>query len=538
MNKITKNILLIIGILLCLSIILGISYAYWKLVLQQKDSNVITSDCFSITFTDENDISLEQAYPLNKEEMISYLKTATPYHFTITNKCDSVARGYINLETMPVEGKRLSDQYIDALLYDGNTNLSDAIYFNTYDYVLPSYIVLYPTKDSPDDFISHYSFLLNNADINEEKVISNSLTAYKLSDILLRAGESLEFNLLLWMDESTPVSDEVMNAYWNGKITVSVAYSTLKPEDDLVYQINEPYYMADVELDEEKCLQTVPSEESVICNEEFMELIMRSSNREEVEEYVDRYMANFDFITLNGIIETRDVAVTAYKSGGTYINDELDYIEGVNMHAIIPDEIDGYPVRIITGPFEENVQGDGFSGVTYSGSILQSSAISGYNYNTIITSVDIGSNIYVIDTAAFIYNRLQNIKFAPYYGYLAITNNAFQGNLLTELTLPQGGLIALENYTFADNHLKTVQFNGAVNIGENAFLNNQLTELRFDYEGTTIERCAFCNNPITTIINNTGQSFNWLYILTGESGETFETGTLEIDGRAIQIIKE
>ena len=192
-----------------------------------KDSNVITSDCFSITFTDENDISLEQAYPLNKEEMISYLKTATPYHFTITNKCDSVARGYMNLETMPVEEKRLSDQYINALLYDGNTNLSDAIYFNTYDYVLPSYIVLYPTKDSPDDFISHYSFLLNNADINEEKVISNSLTAYKLSDILLRAGESLEFNLLLWMDESTPVSALLLKENTWKDMLLFILFSTL-----------------------------------------------------------------------------------------------------------------------------------------------------------------------------------------------------------------------------------------------------------------------------------------------------------------------
>ena len=516
MHKIAKNLLLFISVLLCISIILGISYAYWKLVLKQKDPNTLTSDCFSITFSDENAISLAQAYPLNKEEMKTFLKNATPYHFTITNKCNSVARGYINLETLPVVGKKLRDQYVDVLLYDGNVNLSNEIYNDYLNNISPSNIVAYP--------------------INDEKVIDDSLAAYKLRDILLREGETLEFNLLLWMDESAPASDEVMNAYWNGKITVSADYSTLKPGDDLYYEISELCYMVDFGLDKEKCLQTLPAEESLSCDENYIESRLVSNNREEIEEIVNAYIENYDFLTLNEIIETRFVNILGYKSGGTYINNELDYIEGTNMHAVIPDEIDGYPVMSILGPFSSKSVA-GFSGYTYKGSSMQGSTISGYNYGVIITSLNIGANIISIDDGTFRYNRLESIKFDPNCNLQSINNSAFQGNLLTELTFPKTSYFTLEKNSFADNRIENVQFNSPVSIAENAFLNNQISELRFDYFGTSIEKCAFCNNPITKIINNTGQAFNWSEILSGESGNEFETGTLEIAGRTVQITK-
>ena len=87
-----RNVLFILGTLICICTMIGVSYAYWKLVLAQKSSNLITTDCFKITFSDENPIQLNDAYPLSNEELEEYLASATPYHFTITNACDSMAK--------------------------------------------------------------------------------------------------------------------------------------------------------------------------------------------------------------------------------------------------------------------------------------------------------------------------------------------------------------------------------------------------------------------------------------------------------------
>ena len=69
---------------------IGISYAYWRINLQQKDSNVATSACFKLTLEDKNPISLTSAYPLLDKELVSFYKSATPYHFTISNVCNQM----------------------------------------------------------------------------------------------------------------------------------------------------------------------------------------------------------------------------------------------------------------------------------------------------------------------------------------------------------------------------------------------------------------------------------------------------------------
>ena len=45
--------------------------------------------------------------------------------------------------------------------------------------------------------------------------------AYKLETGVLKKNESKTFDLRLWMDESTPVLDEVMNKTFTSKITVT-----------------------------------------------------------------------------------------------------------------------------------------------------------------------------------------------------------------------------------------------------------------------------------------------------------------------------
>ena len=61
-----KKTLLILGILIVIGISLGLSYAYWQLTLQQTDKNVVTTDCFHITFVDSNDINLQKNLSHNR----------------------------------------------------------------------------------------------------------------------------------------------------------------------------------------------------------------------------------------------------------------------------------------------------------------------------------------------------------------------------------------------------------------------------------------------------------------------------------------
>ena len=118
-----KNVYLIIGITVLIGAIAGISYAYWQLTLQQSGTNVVTTDCFNITFTDSNDINLQKAYPITDSEGSSL----APYTFTIENTCDSPASYQINLETMGQEGsvKVLPEEYLKAnLIEKDSSNIS------------------------------------------------------------------------------------------------------------------------------------------------------------------------------------------------------------------------------------------------------------------------------------------------------------------------------------------------------------------------------------------------------------------------------
>ncbi len=192
-----KTLLFIVGgvIGLCL-ITLGITYAYWILTKLQTGENVVNTACLNITFTGENDISLDKAYPMNEEQLESFLASATPYHFTIHNECNDLASASINLESLTVSGKALEDEYIDAILYEDDYNVN----------------------------LNTNKKLTGNTLNDANKVISDAKHAYSLYNFTLKANEERDFNLLLYMDSETPMEDANMNASWKGKITLSTEY--------------------------------------------------------------------------------------------------------------------------------------------------------------------------------------------------------------------------------------------------------------------------------------------------------------------------
>ena len=186
-----------LGIIALGIVALTITYAYWRLTKEQTKHNEISTGCFNIEFTGENDILLEKAYPMKLEELENFLSSATPYHFTIENTCDDLATATINLESLnDVAEKQLNDEYIDAILYEtdyhNNLNSEKNLNENMYN--------------------------------DENKVISSSLHAYELYNFVLQKGETKSFNLLLYMDPDTPLVTANMNATWKGKITLSTEY--------------------------------------------------------------------------------------------------------------------------------------------------------------------------------------------------------------------------------------------------------------------------------------------------------------------------
>lgn len=85
------------GIILGLCIIIiGVSFAFWYLNLEQTTPNVVVSDCFRIEFTEGNAIHLDQVYPVSDEEGLKGIA----YTFTLKNACESNVTYQINLETL------------------------------------------------------------------------------------------------------------------------------------------------------------------------------------------------------------------------------------------------------------------------------------------------------------------------------------------------------------------------------------------------------------------------------------------------------
>jgi len=224
-----KKYLLGMGSLLVFLITIGVSYAYWMSTLSQTDKNIVTSDCFKIEFTDENDINLQNASPMYNKELYSFYQNATPYHFTITNTCESHATGVINLEILNTT-KKLSDSYIDVILYNGTKNYLDIARSKT------EAADVYSFKQFEGKYlgINIYDYSLINNPINPEKVLTDSLTAYKLHEFTLGPLKSKEFNLLEYVSAETPPTDEVINSTFESKITVTASYRTISNKKNVL----------------------------------------------------------------------------------------------------------------------------------------------------------------------------------------------------------------------------------------------------------------------------------------------------------------
>ena len=60
-------LLMVIGIMLSISLLVGVSYALWSNTHVQKGQGIVETGCFSTDFTEVNSISLSNSYPISDE---------------------------------------------------------------------------------------------------------------------------------------------------------------------------------------------------------------------------------------------------------------------------------------------------------------------------------------------------------------------------------------------------------------------------------------------------------------------------------------
>lgn len=183
--------------MLVCTIFVATSYALWSVTVVQNDTNIVATGCFNATLTNDNPIALSNAYPITEA---SGLET-TPYTFTITNTCSIAASYEVSLESLATT--TLGEEYLRVSL---DKQLS-----------------------------SLYSDLENAT-----TYFDSSLSARQLTKGKLGAGESVTFDLRLWLDYDA-TQDTTANKTFESKIIVintATSYETLAQRVNLGDYIN------------------------------------------------------------------------------------------------------------------------------------------------------------------------------------------------------------------------------------------------------------------------------------------------------------
>lgn len=199
-----KKKLIFLGSLLVvlITLIAGTSYAVFTLNTPQEQTNVVTLDCFNITFKDRFDandsnqsanINLLNAYPVMDSKGISLMEV--PYTFEVKNECTMASSYYVNLEQLLSGKTDLSSSYLRMQFNNIVYNLTD---FDT-----------------------------------TTATLSNTVEARRLYSGYLNAGDSQTFTLRMWVNYDATMEQAGGKAY-NAKVVV---VSTGEPEDLTRYQI-------------------------------------------------------------------------------------------------------------------------------------------------------------------------------------------------------------------------------------------------------------------------------------------------------------
>ncbi len=198
-NKKENKIILFttLGIIGAIIIVLGVTYAYWRLTKEQTGVNVVNSACLNVTMENQlNDINLPKAYPISDSDGLQL----DPFTFTVKNNCEEYADYTISLEMLSVTNLN-SDFVKIALNEQGKVGTPK---------ILGSY-------DNYEDLKL------------EDTIEGRTITSGKLEP----NGEK-KYELRIWLDGDVEVTDDTMNKTYKSKVVIeSTIGEESKPSDEI-----------------------------------------------------------------------------------------------------------------------------------------------------------------------------------------------------------------------------------------------------------------------------------------------------------------
>ena len=194
-EKEKKKRTILYGLLVTVLVLIGVTYAYYRITKTQTNSNVIgTRTCLDTTLTEEtSEIVLSDAFPISDEDGLKQ----SPFTFTLTNNCDSYVKVTIALVSeyrTSTNTAYLKDNYVKSNLSTKGTNDGSSVILSTLS--------------------------LGEVDTNTQ--------GYVLKTTGLKNKEAKSFDLRLWLDSET-TNEQGLNKTWKGKIVVSVVAAEYVP---------------------------------------------------------------------------------------------------------------------------------------------------------------------------------------------------------------------------------------------------------------------------------------------------------------------
>ena len=189
------------------------SYALWVANFTGGE-NIVNVGCFSIEFReDTNPISLNNTYPVSDAKGL----TTTPYTFTITNTCTVDASYSVTLNTI-------------------NTNTMTK---NMIKYAIQKSTSPKPTSGINLGTNTNYNTAIEELNVTnlDESIIIETGTLKGKSSNEANDGESITYNLYLWMDEQT--GNEGMNTTFEGSINIISSASKIRDiADEIIASVD------------------------------------------------------------------------------------------------------------------------------------------------------------------------------------------------------------------------------------------------------------------------------------------------------------
>ena len=192
-----KRLKIYYSLLITVLCIIGVSFAWFRLYLSQKEDNTLGSrTCFDVSLTEETSkIELNDTYAIKDTEGLQ----GTPFTFTLKNNCSSYTKAYITIDSE----------------YRTSTGES---------YLKDSFIkVNLSSKDTTDST----SFILGDLSLTD---LENNRKGYIVKSTYLKPNEEKSYDLRVWIDSSVTMA-QGLNKNWAGKIVVlSEASKEAAPE--------------------------------------------------------------------------------------------------------------------------------------------------------------------------------------------------------------------------------------------------------------------------------------------------------------------